>query len=205
MDGSFHGPPRHAPPVGPKERGLNGKTAQKASRLMPPARGQGNNALIFKENAAGTWRIPAMPDPCHIASVAMGGSRMEREWLLRMLKRLSAWLFWPGLLLVTWGELMPKAPEPMSWDKADHFTAYFGLAGMVTLALARRRLLLPCILGIVLFSGLLEILQGYTGRDPEWGDFLANGIGTVAGLAGGLVLRRLLKAPRPLVARRASD
>jgi VanZ family protein len=82
------------------------------------------------------------------------------------------------------------------WDKLEHFTAYFGLAGMATMALGLRPWLGWAILGVILFGGLLEILQGYTGRDPEILDFAANSFGAIAGLGAGVLFLRL---PGPLV------
>ena len=53
--------------------------------------------------------------------------------LMRLLRFLAAWLFWPGVALIAWGELTPHPPQlggPLDWDKADHFIAYFGLASI---------------------------------------------------------------------------
>jgi VanZ family protein len=111
---------------------------------------------------------------------------MWKTRLVRFFHILSLWLFWPGMALVTWGELTPHPPDLGGiwlWDKAQHFTAYFGLGSMATLALGLRPKLAWAISGLVLFGGVLEILQGITGRDPDIFDFLANAIGVLAGLA----------------------
>jgi VanZ family protein len=104
--------------------------------------------------------------------------------LFRFLRLLAVWLFWPGVALIAWGELTPHPPQAaeLIWDKAEHFTAYFGLAAMATLALGLRRALAWALLGVIALGGLLEILQGMLGRDMELGDFIANTIGAVAGL-----------------------
>ena len=110
---------------------------------------------------------------------------MWKMRLVRSLRLLSLWLFWPGELLIGWGELTPHPPNLGSlvgWDKHEHFTAYFGLASMATMMLGSRSKLVWAILGIILFSGALEILQGYTGRDPDIMDFTANSIGALGGL-----------------------
>ena len=54
---------------------------------------------------------------------------------------LALYLFWPAVLLVAWGELTPHPPnlEVEVWDKTLHFMAYFGLAGLATVALGARR------------------------------------------------------------------
>jgi VanZ family protein len=45
--------------------------------------------------------------------------------------------------------------------------------------------------GSLLYGGIIEVIQPSFGRDAEWLDFVANGIGIVAGLILGTVLRRL--------------
>jgi len=123
--------------------------------------------------------------------------------LVRFVQTLSRWLFWPGMALITWGELTPHPPQmggPFGWDKVDHFTAYFGLASMATMVLGMRARLTWAILGIILYGGTLEILQGFTGRDPEWMDFVANSIGAFCGLGAAAVLLRL-----PLVGAKPAD
>ncbi len=105
------------------------------------------------------------------------------------------------------GELTPHPPDlsgVLAWDKAQHFTAYFGLASMATLALGLRPRLAAAILGVILLSGALEILQAYTGRDAEILDFVANSLGALAGTLAAAVFLILLQG-RALVARPASD
>lgn len=105
--------------------------------------------------------------------------------LMRLLRFLAVWLFWPGVALIAWGELTPNPPALTQhiWDKAEHFTAYFGLAVMATLVVGLRRALAWAILGVIALGGALEILQGLLGRDAQLGDFIANTIGALAGLA----------------------
>ena len=88
------------------------------------------------------------------------------------------------------------------WDKMEHFTAYFGLASMATLMIGFKPRLAWAFLGIILFGAILEILQAYTGRDPEVLDFIANSIGAFAGLSAGALFLWLLD---PLVGTRAAD
>jgi VanZ family protein len=118
-----------------------------------------------------------------------------------ILHRLAAWLFWPGLALVVWGELTPT-PPPLAqdfWDKGEHFIAYFGLAAMATLVIGRRPALAWAIAGIIALGGALEIIQGMVGRDASMGDFIANTLGALTGLCVALVViwlggRKLLVA-----------
>jgi VanZ family protein len=127
--------------------------------------------------------------------------------LVKILRVLSLWLFWPGVALIAWGELTPHPPHlegPLDWDKADHFIAYFGLASMATMILGLRPRLVAAIAGVILLSGALEILQAFTGRDAEVLDFLANSLGALLGtLIAATIL--LLFRERMLVADPASE
>ena len=120
-------------------------------------------------------------------------------YFLPWVRRAGRWLFWPALAVVAWGELTPHPPHlegPLMWDKADHFTAYFGLALLASLAWGLRRSLVWIFLALVLLGGVLENLQGFAGRDPDWHDELANTLGALAG--AGLAIA-YLAAPRRLV------
>ena len=123
---------------------------------------------------------------------------MRKAQLFHVLHKASLWLFWPGLALVTWGELAPQEPDPrvffflyiIPWDKAQHFTAYFGLAAMATMVLGPRPRLAWAIPGLIAYGGLMEIIQGLTGRDASWWDLLANSIGVASGLGVALLAWR---------------
>ncbi len=108
------------------------------------------------------------------------------------LRRAALFLFWPGVALVAWGELTPDPPhfadQIFGWDKAEHFTAYFGLAGMVVLALGFSRRLPWALLAVLALGGTLEVLQNYTGRDSDWYDMLANTLGWTAGIVIGSII-----------------
>jgi len=108
---------------------------------------------------------------------------------------LALYLFWPAVLLVAWGELTPHPPnlEVEVWDKALHFMAYFGLAGLATVALEARRLALWAVLSLAILGGVLEILQGFTGRDPSLYDEMANILGACLGGCSGWLLVSLLQ------------
>ena len=116
---------------------------------------------------------------------------MWKAKILRSFQFLSTWLFWPGLVLIAWGELTPNPPDlgsVLGWDKAQHFIAYFGLAGMATMVFGFGPRLIQAIIAIILFSGILEILQGFTGRDPDILDFAANSVGALSGFGIGCLL-----------------
>ena len=116
---------------------------------------------------------------------------------------LALYLFWPAILLVAWGELTPQPPglEGVVWDKALHFLAYFGLAGMATVALDARRPALWAVLSLAILGGVLEILQGFTGRDPSLYDEIANMLGAGLGGCCGWLLMTLLQDKLPIPGR----
>ena len=64
-------------------------------------------------------------------------------------------------------------------DKVYHFVAYFCLA--LPLPILRPRLTIWVVLGIMIYGGLIELVQYLFSREPSWGDFLANGIGVIVG------------------------
>lgn len=123
---------------------------------------------------------------------------------LPWVRRAGAWLFWPALAVVVWGELTPHPPEvtALLWDKAEHFIAYFGLTLMASLAWGLRRSLVWVFAAMVALGGALEILQSFVGRDAEWGDFFANDLGALTGLG---VAVAYLAIPRRLVADASPD
>jgi len=109
-------------------------------------------------------------------------------------RRLARWIFVPALAVVVWGELMPSTQGPAAiWDKLLHFTAYFGLAGIATVALGRLRPAVWAAAGLASFGGILEIVQSFVGRDAEWGDELANILGAGFGLWAGWLTVRMVR------------
>ena len=119
------------------------------------------------------------------------------------IKRAAFWLLWPAIAVIVWGELTPRPPQEISellgWDKAQHFTAYFGLALMAVLGWSGRRAFL-LFLAVIALGGSLEILQAFVGRDAKWGDMLANTLGAIAGM---LLALGLLAAARLVDRKRA--
>jgi len=120
-----------------------------------------------------------------------------------MIERLPAWSRWiarwifvPALAVVVWGELKPGRGGPAVWDKLLHFTAYFGLAAIATVALGRGKAPLWAAFALAIFGGILEIVQSLVGRDAEWGDEIANvacaGVGLAVAWAGLWVVERLV-------------
>ena len=123
---------------------------------------------------------------------------------LPWIRRAGAWLFWPALAVVVWGELTPHPPKlaQLVWDKAEHFIAYFGLTLLASLAWGLRRSLVLVLAAMVALGGALEIIQSFVGRDAEWGDFFANDLGALTGLIAAMVY---LAIPRRLVVEPSAD
>ena len=107
---------------------------------------------------------------------------------------LAAVLFLPALAGVIGGELGPPGGGVALWDKGVHFTAYFVLSFLATLALEARRMAVFAVAGLIAIGGALEIVQGLIGRDMELGDEIANTLGALAGAAIAWGMRRLLTA-----------
>ena len=66
------------------------------------------------------------------------------------------------------------------FDKVYHFAAFFCLA--FTLLLVWRRGSLWILLGVIILGGLIELTQPLIGRQSELADFVANGVGSIAGV-----------------------
>jgi VanZ family protein len=124
---------------------------------------------------------------------------MWKETLKKWIPLAALYLLWPALAVVAWGELKPQASEIEQefWDKSLHFMAYFGLAGMVCLALKAGRRVIWATLGLVLLGGFFEILQGFTGRDPSIYDELANTLGAFCGAGTGWLVLLFLDVLSP--------
>lgn len=67
------------------------------------------------------------------------------------------------------------------WDKAMHFIAYCGLAGVCRFA-SNKHPNWHLFLGVIAFSFAIELLQQLIpNRSFEWYDLLANGLGALLG------------------------
>jgi VanZ family protein len=125
-----------------------------------------------------------------------------RDFLVKWLPRLAVLVFLPAMAVVSWGELSTTAAaaEADFWDKGLHFIAYFGLAGILCVALKGDRRALTATLLVALFGGVLEILQGFVGRDPDIFDEIANILGAATGAGTGWFALWLVR-PKTLAAR----
>ena len=84
---------------------------------------------------------------------------------------------------------------PAGSDKIYHVLAFACLA--FPLPLVRPRLAVWVILGVIAYGGMIEMIQPFFGRQAEWADLVADGIGAVVGAVTGSALSRyILTLPR---------
>jgi VanZ family protein len=99
------------------------------------------------------------------------------------LKRLWLTVGVAMVLTIVLGCLLPTRDLPHLglWDKAEHALAFGGLAFWFGSIVVRADL--PWVgFAVVAFGGLIEIVQGMTGRDAEWLDLAADTVGVAVGL-----------------------
>ncbi|TOO39505.1 VanZ family protein [Vibrio parahaemolyticus] len=94
------------------------------------------------------------------------------------------WLLFTALIAqaITVLSLYPldNLPTVPGTDKAHHFIVYGALAFPVALARPEKWLLF--IVGFLVYSGVIELVQPYVNRYGEWLDLGANGLGLVVGI-----------------------
>jgi VanZ family protein len=83
-----------------------------------------------------------------------------------------------GILSLSPLEQLPPAPGS---DKIHHLIAYASLS--LPVALRKPKFFWLIIVGYLLFSGLIELIQPYVNRYGEWLDMLANSLGILCGVA----------------------
>lgn len=92
-------------------------------------------------------------------------------------------LFIIASLAVLTVSLLPgnNLPSNLIWDKAGHFIAYCGLAGICRFA-SNKRATWQLVIGVIIFSFIIELLQQLIpNRSFEWYDLLANSLGAISG------------------------
>ena len=86
--------------------------------------------------------------------------------------------------------VLTLVPLPVSGltgsDKLYHILAFASLA--LPLPFAKPRLTLWVILSVIVYGGTIEVLQPYFGRQAEWADLLADGLGAILGAGTGCAL-----------------
>ncbi|MBT3272472.1 MAG: VanZ family protein [Spirochaetales bacterium] len=92
-----------------------------------------------------------------------------------------------GILVLS---LLPETPLSVTYlmglDKVQHWLAYTCLGFLVLLTIQGRKGVLLLYFGLSVFActmygGLIEVLQGFTGRNPDIADFFVNMFGASAG------------------------
>ena len=109
------------------------------------------------------------------------------------ISRLIPSAFWISAIVLTIASLVPVELLPRQaasiWDKGQHAFGFTWLALLGLLSYSRH--VCPTVLGLVVFGGVIELLQAATGwRYGEWLDFLADVIGVAAGTLLWLTAKR---------------
>ena len=97
---------------------------------------------------------------------------------MKTLLRLAAAAVFVVLIALMVGPFGELEGETGIWDKGAHFVA-FGVILLCFGALFPRLPRLALAVGSVAVGGLVEIVQGMTGRDASWGDLLADALGAL--------------------------
>lgn len=94
-----------------------------------------------------------------------------------------------GLFIATLSSRSVIVLPPGQWDKLGHFSAYGLFAVLGFFIVKTRKSYQWLCLGIIVFGGLLEVVQYYIpGRVASFYDLGANSIGVVLGAIGATVL-----------------
>jgi VanZ family protein len=84
---------------------------------------------------------------------------------------------------------------PAESDKIYHVLVFACLA--FPLPLVRPRWTVWVILGVIAYGGVIEVIQPFFGRQAEWADLVADGIGAAVGAVTGSALSRyVMTSPR---------
>lgn len=117
--------------------------------------------------------------PQRAGDSAIGRWVMRRPAFFLWLARIA---FWFALAYTLANALLPSpdTPELFPWDKAFHFTAFYGLTGLAAAAFPRRNLVLigVCLSGM---GALIEVVQGtpLIDRDADFWDWVADTVAIV--------------------------
>ena len=121
----------------------------------------------------------------------MNGDRF-RTALMTSLKRFGVILSLAALLAITVGSLLPRehAGDMGGSDKLLHFVAYAIAILPVTQLKMPAQVIFA--VGVLMWSGGIELVQPSVGRSASLMDLVANAAGLLIGLALGVVLDRIL-------------
>lgn len=118
---------------------------------------------------------------------------LSRQAVILFASRIT---FFAACLVVGYGVFSPPghAPAVLPWDKAEHFTAFFGLMGLALVAFPGMPLwALTVVLSVA--GAAIEVIQGtpLVGRDADVWDWVADSIGILA-IVGTIIAARLRRA-----------
>jgi len=108
---------------------------------------------------------------------------------MRLFLRIAGALVLTVLLALMIGPYQNIESASRIWDKAAHFVA----SGLILWSLGVLFRRLPRTWGAALavaIGGAVEVIQHFTGRDPSWGDFLADILGVATALLLWAIWRR---------------
>jgi hypothetical protein len=111
-----------------------------------------------------------------------------KNWVTQkqLLARIAQVAFWCALLFTFFEAVIPagEAIPLFPWDKAQHFTAFYGLTGLAVAGYPRRNLFT---IGLALsgFGILIELVQAlpFVQRDCDFWDWVADTIAIAAAMA----------------------
>lgn len=84
---------------------------------------------------------------------------------------------------------IPSVKEVDNFDKIEHTAAYMVLAFLFFLSFQKnKKIIIISALLCTLYGGIIEILQAFTGRNPEVIDFAADFAGAVIGSVAGWIV-----------------
>lgn len=119
---------------------------------------------------------------------------------MRLFLRLAGAVVLIVLLALMIGPYQNVESASRIWDKAAHFVA-FGLILWSLGVLFRRVPRIWAAMIAIAIGGAVEVIQRFTGRDPSWGDFLAD----ILGVAAALLLWAVWRGFRPREAFQTSN
>ncbi|MGF1737297.1 VanZ family protein [Photobacterium satsumensis] len=99
-----------------------------------------------------------------------------------MLKRLPLLLYVALILFISLKSTGPELVSIPHIDKVQHFMAYAVFAIVAAYAVSTKRAFYKHCTAIVLFSGVIELIQPWFGRECSVFDLLANSLGVVLGM-----------------------
>jgi VanZ family protein len=125
---------------------------------------------------------------------------MQMKYFFGKYWKSSLWL-----LAVTIASLINKVPikepqlEIVGFDKVVHFFFYAILSGLIFIEGYKNKTLKEGFFWVIVFpiffGGVIEIIQGLmvNPRSAEWGDFIADAVGSLMVLAGITIYKRAKK------------